>query len=158
MTEFYKDRFNAFYTERLAQIKVADFESYQTLSKVGGLMYLTRVEMDELVTEFLKYTFGVDLGSIPDQSLQLHSIMILFSHRYTKNDLFLLQEPIEFDIIRDVMYKYSKKAQDKYFAHPVECFMFAAFALSEEGQIYLRNKPDNVKDGEKLAKMLKDLA
>jgi len=36
--------------------------------------------------------------------------------------------------------------------------MFAAFALSEEGQMYLRNKPDNVKDGEKLAKMLKDLA
>ena len=83
--------------------------------------------------------------------------MILFSHRYTKNDLFLLEEPIEFDIIRDVMYKYSKKAQDKYFAYPVECFMFAAFALSEEGQMYLRNKPDNVKDGEKLAKMLKDL-
>jgi len=36
--------------------------------------------------------------------------MILFSHRYTKHDLFLLEEPIEFDIIRDVMYKYSKKA------------------------------------------------
>jgi hypothetical protein len=126
--------------------------------KAGGLMSLTRAEMDELVTEFLKWTFGADLGAIQDKSLQLHSIMILFSHRYTKNDLFLLEEPIEFDIIRDVMYKYSKKAQDKYFANPVECFMFAAFALSTEGQEYLRNKPDNVKDTEKLAKMLKDLA
>jgi len=66
MTEFYKDRFNAFYTERVAQLKVTDLESYQTLSKAGGIMYLTRVEMDELVTEFLKYTFGIDLGSIPD--------------------------------------------------------------------------------------------
>ena len=86
-----------------------------------------------MVTEFLKWTFGLDMGTIHDKSLQLHSIMILFSHRYTKNDLFLLEEPIEFDIIRDVMYKYSKKAQDKYFAYPVESFMFAAFALSNEG-------------------------
>jgi hypothetical protein len=36
--------------------------------------------------------------------------------------------------------------------------MLAAFALSEEGQMYLRNKPGNVKDGEKLARMVKDLA
>ena len=88
--------------------------------------------------------------------MQLHTIMILFSHRSTKNDPFMQEEPIDFEVVRDVMYKYSKKAQDKYFACPVESFMFAAFALSTEGQEYLRNKPDM--DSEKLPKILKDLA
>lgn len=34
--------------------------------------------------------------------------------------------------------------------------MFAAFALSDEGNNFLRNKPDN-KDPEKLKRILKDL-
>ena len=54
------------------------------------------------------------------------------------------------------MYHYSKKVQDRYFTYPVECFMFAAFALSDEGNNFLRNKPDN-KDPEKLKRILKDL-
>jgi hypothetical protein len=49
-------------------------------------------------------------------------MMVLFSHRYTKNDKFIEENMIEgqqrgevepiidFTIIRDVMYKYSKKA------------------------------------------------
>jgi hypothetical protein len=49
-------------------------------------------------------------------------MMVLFSHRYTKNDKFIeenmnegaelgeLEQIIDFSIIRDVMYKYSKKA------------------------------------------------
>lgn len=64
MTEFYKDRFNTFYTERVAHLKISDQESFQALTKAGGLMSLTRSEMDELVTEFLKWTFGADLGAI----------------------------------------------------------------------------------------------
>lgn len=83
--------------------------------------------------------------------------MILFSHRYTKNDRFICEKAIEFDIIRDVMYKYSKKAQDRYFSYPVECFMFAAFALSDEGHEFLKNKPDNAKDADKLNRVLRDL-
>ena len=47
---------------------------------------------------------------------------IVFSHRYSKGDKFILEandqakndgsdeSPIDFSIIRDVMYKYSKKA------------------------------------------------
>jgi len=55
------------------------------------------------------------------------------------------------------MYKYSKKAQDRYFSNPVESFMFAAFALSDEGNKFLREKPDNLKDQEKLRRVLHDL-
>ena len=69
--------------------------------------------------------------------------MIVFSHRYSKGDKFILESeacansqmmsPIDFTIIRDTMYKYSKKAQDRYFSFPIESFLFAAFSLSDEG-------------------------
>jgi hypothetical protein len=35
--------------------------------------------------------------------------------------------------------------------------MFAAFALSDEGLTFLRDKPDNVKDSSKLKRLLRDL-
>ena len=35
--------------------------------------------------------------------------------------------------------------------------MFAAFALSDEGQDFLRQKPDNAKDQDKLSRVLRDL-
>ena len=55
------------------------------------------------------------------------------------------------------MYKYSKKAEEKYFQCETESFMFAAFALSDEGISFLKEKPDNCKDDEKLSRILRDL-
>ena len=79
-------------------------------------------------------------------------MMIVFSHRHSKGDVFIqeaekhapVERPvIDFNIIRDVMYKYSKKAQDRYFSFPIEAFLFSAFSLSDEGLAFLKNKPDN---------------
>lgn len=56
------------------------------------------------------------------------------------------------------MYKYSKKAQDRYFSYSIESFLFAAFALSDEGIHFLQNKPDNLADSEKLQRLQCDLA
>jgi hypothetical protein len=64
--------------------------------------------------------------------------------------------PIDFTVIRDVMYKYSKKAQDRFFSVPIESFLFAAFALSDEGLNFLKSKPDN-NDDEKLRRLKNDL-
>lgn len=95
---------------------------------------MTKDQMDEIVTDFLATTFGQTINEISDDNeLHYHAIMVLFSHRYTKNDKFIVEQNIDFDIVRDVMYKYSKKAQDRYFSFPVECFLFAGFALSDEG-------------------------
>lgn len=55
------------------------------------------------------------------------------------------------------MYKYSKKAEERYFQCETESFMFAAFALSDEGVNFLKDKPDNYKDQEKLNRILRDL-
>jgi len=65
-------------------------------------------------------------------------------------------QPIDFTIVRDVMYKYSKKAQDRFFSFPIESFLFAAFALSDEGLHFLQSKPDN-NDNEKLRRLKNDL-
>ena len=51
------------------------------------------------------------------------------------------------------MYKYSKKAQDRFFAHPIEAFLFSAFSLSDEGIQFLKSKPDNICDANKLQRL-----
>ena len=56
------------------------------------------------------------------------------------------------------MYKYSKKAQDKYFSFPIRAFFFAAFSLSDEGISFLQSKPDVANDREKLVRLQSDLA
>lgn len=100
-------------------------------------------------------------------------MQIVFSHRYNKGDKFISEAlevqndseddmqhglDIDFTIVRDVMYKYSKKAQDRFFSYPIESFIFAAFALSDEGLNFLQNKPDNKADEEKLRRLQSDLA
>ena len=71
---------------------------------------MAKGQMDEIVTDFLATTFGQTIHDISDNDLHYHAIMILFSHRYTKNDKFIVEQNINFDVVRDVMYKYSKKA------------------------------------------------
>lgn len=56
------------------------------------------------------------------------------------------------------MYKYSKKSEERYFQSETESFMLAVFSLSDEGILFLKEKPDNCKDQEKLNRILKDLA
>lgn len=54
--------------------------------------------------------------------------MVVFCHRHNKNDSFLQEVPLDFEIVRDPMYKYSRTAQNRFFAVPTLAFMFAHFA------------------------------
>lgn len=45
-----------------------------------------------------------------------------------------------FSMVRDTMYKYSKKAEDKFFAEPTLAFLFANFSSSKEGIEYTNAK------------------
>lgn len=103
-------------------------------------------------------------------------IMVLFSHRHSKNDLFLVEIVNEiqklnknsyrqntqdkmyfdFDILRDCMYKYSKKAQDKYFQYMFEAYFFAKFAASEDGYEFILSKEDMI--GEKVEKIGEEIS
>lgn len=124
--------------------------------------------------KFIEYIFGSDMlrlspqiTSVERQQVINSMMIIVFSHRYSKGDKFIIEaekdapaeEPvIDFSIIRDVMYKYSKKAQDRYFSFPIEAFLFAAFSLSDEGLMFLKSKPDNQGDDDKLQRLQDDLA
>lgn len=78
--------------------------------------------------------------------------LYLFSHRYNKCDDYLvgLKEDvskngdyINFDLIRAMMYKYSKKAQKKFMANPLLAFLLASFLSSEEALDFIKDKKMN---------------
>ena len=86
----------------------------------------------------------------------------VYAHRHNKDDQFIKESKkdkyIDFSIVRDVMYCYSKKAQDKFFCHPIESYFLAKFASSPEGQAFILSKESSLqKDAnEKIKKLLKD--
>jgi len=142
MTEFYKVKFNKFYKDQMTLLKRDQSGAYKQKQKQGGLTGTGKEEMDALILMFLKQTFGDDVvrPEGKDRNQMVNSmIMIVFSHRYSKGDRFIVEAEkhadslVDFSLVRDVMYKYSKKAQERFFAHPIEAFFFSAFALSDEG-------------------------
>jgi len=85
--------------------------------------------MDVLIEKFICMIFGPrilhldGLNKEVEKRLIINSVtMIVFSHRYSKEDKFIIEAEqeynslVDFSIVRDVMYKYSKKAQDRYFS------------------------------------------
>ena len=60
-------------------------------------------------------------------------MVVVHSHRHNKDDTFISEMTIDFSLVRDTMYKYSKKAQEKFFSFPVFAFLFVWFASSNEG-------------------------
>lgn len=83
-------------------------------------------------------------------------LAFVYAHRHNKDDLFIKEskKDVDFSIVRDVQYAYSKKAQDKFFGHLIESYFLAKFAMSPEGQSYINGKGKD----EKVRKLLKDTA
>lgn len=79
------------------------------------------------------------------KNLILSLCAILFSHRYDKKDMFILEcqdsgAEIKFNIIRDVMYRYSKKAQRELMSRPEDAFFLLNFAGSQKGRDFIEQK------------------
>ena len=47
---------------------------------------------------------------------------------------------VNFQHVRDSMYKYSKKAEERLFTNPCFAYFFVQFAHSEKGRNYMKNK------------------
>ena len=101
----------------------------------------------------------------------VQSMMVfLFSHRHTKDDLFIVETReevdrlkdenkkvhMDFSIVRDVMYHYSKKAQEKFFSFAIETYFFIKFATSKAGKNFIESKPDTTEKQEKVKRLLSD--
>jgi hypothetical protein len=66
--------------------------------------------------------------------------LLVFSHRHNKNDAHLQSPVVDFSIVREPMYKYSRSAQEKYFDYPTFAFLFAWFAFSPVAQKFSDSK------------------
>ena len=148
MTEFYKIKFQEFYSQKQKALKKNSLPpSWQRFVKNGGICDSSKEEIMFMVREFASMLFGPKIfsGCPEEQRAICHAMIgIIFSHRFNKGDKFIsepeTQSSVDFSIVRDVMYKYSKKAQDRFLAHPVQSFMLAVFALSDDGLLFLKNK------------------
>jgi len=69
-------------------------------------------------------------------------LSIVLSHHFQKEEIkkLVTNTSVEFSVIRDTMYRYSKKAEEKFFQYPVMAYIFLSFALSKKGIEYTRLK------------------
>ena len=113
--------------------------------------------MDGIILGFLKKFMGENVvNSLENVQDLVHCMMsFVYAHRHNKDDLFLLQSKdlIDFTVLRDCMYHYSKKAQDRYFSQPIETYFFAKFAQSEQAQVFIKSK--NNMSSENIRRLLK---
>ena len=105
MDEFYKESFQA---------RKLDYD------KKDGIASISKQKMDLAIEQFIKETLGAKVldnnnFSSDQRSMIIDSMMaFVYSHRHNKDDKFIVETKqagfIDFSIVRDVMYKYSKKA------------------------------------------------
>lgn len=60
--------------------------------------------------------------------------LLVFSHRHNKNDVYLQNPLVDFALVREPMYKYSRTAQEKYFEYPTFAFLFMWFSCSPDAR------------------------
>jgi len=157
MSEYYKYLFAVFVDQYLKQQNIQALPSLQTI---------TREEVEYILTKFLDNMFDdicVKLNSKEMVSkLVIALSAILFSHRYDKKDQFIIEcqlngTEINFNIIRDVMYKYSKKAQRALLSRPEDAFFLMNFQVHKEEDIS-SNKKKRVAPVKKIKKELKEFS
>ena len=83
---------------------------------------------------------------------------MVLSHRHNKNDEFLKDPIVDFNTVREPMYKYSKQAQDKFFNLSTFAFLFAWFATNPQAQAFAVEKFKDNSDERHLAKMSDEVA
>ena len=135
----------------MLELRKKDLPAYRQKHVV---LNLSLADVKEYLKIFISTTFG-DTVLNKNGDKFIYSVMaIVFSHRASKGDPSIMQAEaegiIDFSVVRDVMYKYSKKAQERFFTSPNESFLFAAFSLSDEGFKFMAEKPDNRGDDLKL--------
>ncbi len=62
--------------------------------------------------------------------------LVVLSHRHNKEESISKKKDkneLDFSLVRDTMYKYSKKVQERFFRNSPLAFLFIAFSSSPEG-------------------------
>lgn len=74
-----------------------------------------RTSMDQLLSAFIDAKYGLLISGMSKKNAQEFVgcvTMLIHSHRHNKKEEFLLKQAdkLDFSVVRDTMYKYSKKA------------------------------------------------
>ena len=121
MTEFYKQEFKPFYRE---------CRNLQVQHKQNPAIVVP--PMHHFLVKYADRVFpGLLSPAASAESAReiLNQIkLVVFSHHHNKTEDFLMERDVDFSVVRDTMYKYSKTSQEKFFSHPVFAFMFIYFA------------------------------
>lgn len=66
-------------------------------------------------------------------------LSIVLSHHHQKADIKRIVEgtSVDFKLVRDTMYKYSKKAEEKFFQNSCMAYFFIQFSQSPQGKSYI---------------------
>ena len=69
-------------------------------------------------------------------------LSIVLAHQYQKEEFKKVTDgtPVDFATVRDTMYRYSKKAEEKFFQTPCFAYFFYQFATSQIGKQYIKDK------------------
>jgi hypothetical protein len=138
MDMFYKEKFQECLKQHVAQTP-----------RLKALKSTAAIGKDDMNTILAKYIEGLGMpfqGLTPNQRLRVIQTMMAFTfaHRYEKDDRFLVESikdgNIDFSVIRDTMYMYSKRAKEAFLARPIETFFFLRFAQSPEFQVAIEGR------------------
>lgn len=69
--------------------------------------------------------------------------LVVLSHRHNKEETVTGKnnhQELDFSLVRDTMYKYSKKSQERFFSNHYLTFLFLNFATNEEGIKFINSK------------------
>jgi len=86
--------------------------------------------------------------------------LVVLSHRHNKEETITKKKDkneLDFSLVRDTMYKYSKKVQERFFKNSSLAFLFIAFATSPEGRDFI-NMKFNDKGQDYLVRMYAEMA
>ena len=118
MTAYYKQGFQPF------------FDNWKAVKKEPSVI-------PSLITYANKEFPGL-LGKLSSDKAKSEFIQLLkllvFAHRHAKNDEHLIDRLVEFTIVRDPMYKYSREAQKTFFSFATFSFLFAWFEASPQAR------------------------
>lgn len=99
--------------------------------------------IQEFLREYAEVAFPgllADLNSVAQiEFIELLKLLV-FSHRHNKNDAFLQDPLVDFSIVREPMYKYSKNAQEAFFQISTFAFLFVWFTNDAGAKNFAREK------------------
>lgn len=96
-----------------------------------------------ILKSFTSLYFGNLLSKLPpnvSEEFICNLLMLVHSHRHNKEESLFEENQADFSIVRDPMYKYSKKAEDRFLSNAYLSFFFLFFAQSNFGNQFTYQK------------------